>query len=47
MMQGAHFLTHNLWTLLFDWTICVLCYRWVLYERPEKHPGQLVVLRNE
>jgi membrane-associated PAP2 superfamily phosphatase len=34
MMQGAHFLSHNLWTLLFDWMICALCYRWLLY-RPE------------
>lgn len=33
MMQGAHFLSHNLWTLLIDWTICLLCYRWVLYRR--------------
>lgn len=32
MLQGAHFLSHNLWTLLFDWVICVLCYRWLLYE---------------
>jgi membrane-associated PAP2 superfamily phosphatase len=31
MMQGAHFLSHNLWTLLFDWLICTLCYRWLLY----------------
>ena len=31
MLQGAHFLSHNIWTLLFDWMICVLCYRWVLY----------------
>ena len=31
MMQGAHFLSHNLWTLLFDWMICVLCYRGMLY----------------
>jgi len=31
MLQGAHFLSHNLWTLLFDWVICVLCYRWLLY----------------
>jgi membrane-associated PAP2 superfamily phosphatase len=36
MMQGAHFLSHNLWTLLFDWTICVLCYRALLY-RPARH----------
>jgi membrane-associated PAP2 superfamily phosphatase len=31
MLQGAHFLSHNIWTLFFDWVICVLCYRWVLY----------------
>lgn len=31
MMQGAHFLSHNVWTLLFDWTICALCYRGLLY----------------
>lgn len=31
MMQGAHFLSHNLWTLLLDWTICALCYRALLY----------------
>jgi membrane-associated PAP2 superfamily phosphatase len=34
MLQGAHFLSHNIWTLLLDWVICVLCYRWVLY-RPQ------------
>ncbi|VVP59533.1 phosphatase PAP2 family protein [Pseudomonas silesiensis] len=34
MMQGAHFLSHNIWTLLLDWVICVLLYRWLLY-RPE------------
>lgn len=32
MLQGAHFLSHNLWTLLFDWLICTLCYRWLLYK---------------
>ncbi|KNC16637.1 phosphatase PAP2 family protein [Pseudomonas sp. RIT-PI-a] len=31
MAQGAHFLSHNIWTLLIDWMICVLCYRWILY----------------
>lgn len=31
MMQGAHFLSHNLWTLLFDWTISLVCYRLILY----------------
>jgi len=39
MMQGAHFLSHNLWTLLFDWLIGVLCYRWILYKAPQ--PMQL------
>lgn len=39
MMQGAHFLSHNLWTLLFDWLISVLCYRWILYKDP--HPERL------
>ncbi|MCU1717113.1 phosphatase PAP2 family protein [Pseudomonas sp. 5P_3.1_Bac2] len=34
MLQGAHFLSHNVWTLLIDWTICALCYRWLLY-RPK------------
>lgn len=33
-MQGAHFMSHNVWTLLFDWTICALCYRWILYRAP-------------
>ena len=34
MMQGAHFLSHNLWTLFFDWTISLLCYRALLYRSP-------------
>jgi membrane-associated PAP2 superfamily phosphatase len=34
MLQGAHFLSHNLWTFLFDWLICLSCYRWLLY-RPD------------
>ena len=33
-MRGAHFLSHNLWTLLFDWCICVICYRLLLYRSP-------------
>lgn len=40
MMQGAHFLSHNLWTLLFDWLICVLCYRWLLYRPTHAHDVQ-------
>lgn len=34
MMQGAHFLSHNLWTALFDWLICLGCYALLLYRRP-------------
>lgn len=34
MLQGAHFLSHNLWTMLFDWLICLGLYRLMLY-RPE------------
>lgn len=37
MMQGAHFLSHNIWTLLFDWVICLGTYRLVLY-RPAQAP---------
>lgn len=33
MAQGAHFLSHNLWTLLLDWLICLVCYRWLLYRQ--------------
>lgn len=34
VMQGAHFLSHNLWTALFDWLICIGCYRLILYRSP-------------
>ncbi len=36
VMQGAHFLSHNVWTMLFDWMICLLCYRLVLYRAPSE-----------
>ena len=36
MMQGAHFFSHNLWTLLIDWVICLLAYRWMLYRAPQR-----------
>ena len=39
MLQGAHFLSHNIWTLLIDWLICVLCYRGLLYR-----PGEVQAL---
>ncbi|WP_462379346.1 phosphatase PAP2 family protein [Pseudomonas sp. Marseille-QA0892] len=34
MMQGAHFLSHNLWTMLLDWSICLALYRLMLYRHP-------------
>lgn len=40
MMQGAHFLSHNLWTLLIDWTICLLCYQHLLYRKPAKEENR-------
>ncbi len=32
MLQGAHFLSHNLWTALIDWTVCAVLYRLMLYQ---------------
>lgn len=26
MLQGAHFLSHNVWTVLIDWTVCATTY---------------------
>ncbi|MNY79341.1 hypothetical protein D3C86_2199390 [compost metagenome] len=34
-MQGAHFLSHNVWTALFDWLICLGCYRMLLYRQQQ------------
>jgi membrane-associated PAP2 superfamily phosphatase len=33
MLQGAHFLSHNLWTALLDWTVSASCYWLLLYRR--------------
>lgn len=30
MIQGAHFLSHNLWTILINWEICALLYHVML-----------------
>ncbi|UVE18629.1 phosphatase PAP2 family protein [Pseudomonas sp. LS44] len=38
MLQGAHFLSHNLWTALFDWLICLGAYRLVLYRQATTEP---------
>ncbi|WP_455808445.1 phosphatase PAP2 family protein [Pseudomonas koreensis] len=34
MLQGAHFFSHNIWTAVFCWLICLGVYYFVLY-RPE------------
>lgn len=39
MAQGAHFLSHNLWTALLCWLICLGLYDWLLY-RPQ--PGEVL-----
>lgn len=31
MMQGAHFFSHNVWTAIFCWLICLGAYYYVLY----------------
>lgn len=31
MMQGAHFFSHNVWTAVFCWLICLGSYYYVLY----------------
>ncbi|MCM2318690.1 MAG: phosphatase PAP2 family protein [Pseudomonas sp.] len=38
VMQGAHFLSHNVWTALFDWLICLGCYRLILYRQAQPTP---------
>lgn len=35
MMQGAHFFSHNVWTAIFCWLICLGAYYYVLY-RPAR-----------
>ncbi|KAA0995813.1 phosphatase PAP2 family protein [Pseudomonas sp. ANT_J12] len=31
MMQGAHFFSHNVWTAIFCWLICLGSYYYILY----------------
>jgi len=33
MMQGAHFLSHNIWTAVFCWLIGLGSYYLILYRR--------------
>ncbi|MFJ4142220.1 phosphatase PAP2 family protein [Pseudomonas sp. NPDC089734] len=35
MLQGAHFFSHNVWTAVFCWLICLGVYYFILY-RPDK-----------
>ncbi|CAN1603728.1 phosphatase PAP2 family protein [Pseudomonas sp. B21-028] len=41
MMQGAHFFSHNVWTAVFCWLICLGCYYFVLY-RPATRAEPMV-----
>ena len=36
MMQGAHFFSHNVWTAVFCWLICLGSYYYVLYRPASK-----------
>jgi membrane-associated PAP2 superfamily phosphatase len=42
MMQGAHFFSHNVWTAVFCWLICLGCYYWILY-RPVSRTERVAV----
>ncbi|QHF05879.1 phosphatase PAP2 family protein [Pseudomonas asturiensis] len=44
MLQGAHFLSHNIWTAVFCWLICLGVYYFVLY-RPAPKPDALSTTR--
>ncbi|HCS44800.1 MAG TPA: phosphoesterase [Pseudomonas sp.] len=41
MMQGAHFFSHNVWTAIFCWLICLGAYYYILY-RPEAKADRVV-----
>lgn len=41
MLQGAHFFSHNIWTAVFCWWICLGAYYAVLY-RPEDKQDRVV-----
>jgi membrane-associated PAP2 superfamily phosphatase len=43
MLQGAHFLSHNIWTALIDWMICAILYRLMLYHpAAQEYPDKAV-----
>lgn len=39
MMQGAHFFSHNVWTAVFCWLICLGAYYFILYRPEPKAPS--------
>ena len=41
MLQGAHFFSHNVWTAVFCWLICLGCYYGLLY-RPARARSPVV-----
>ena len=41
MLQGAHFFSHNIWTAVFCWLLCLGAYYVVLY-RPVKKKDAVV-----
>lgn len=45
-LRGAHFLSHDLWTLAISWFSALLLYRWLLQRRPlghNPHAGRMVL----
>lgn len=36
MLQGAHFFSHNVWTAIFCWLICLGAYYFILYRPAAK-----------
>ena len=43
MMQGAHFFSHNVWTAIFCWLICLGSYYWILYRPAAKTQATTLV----
>lgn len=46
MLQGAHFLSHNIWTAVFCWLLCLASYYAILY-RTAKKPATVEPLEAE
>lgn len=46
MLQGAHFFSHNLWTAVFCWLICLGSYYAVLYRPAKQVAPQATVSQN-